>query len=771
MTTTTKFPKIEWDYSIGNPYTNEVEVFSFFDNCNLTNKTKDLTIDEYIDLVQSDQKKDIFQKLRSLPIDDYKKTKSKYLSCITGSCVMNSDGRTKDYIQSLNGLFVVDFDELPDSFNDWSDFKNALSKDEYSYLLHYSASGRGLCMFVKIPTENEFSEIYLSLEEYFFDKYGAVLDPLKDETRLRFISLDPEVVSNQNSKIYTDTKKIVLSDVKPFVKKEMRLDGETPAEAFNNSGEQGLILINNELQSQGWIVSNGYGKSIFHYKYSKDASPRSTVAFYNRDVVLFKVHSTNSGLEKDSYNLYNLYKELTRLDEYNAQKKLNDLGFGNWHEKKVAVASPSSIADTQELQSNAFPIHAFPPLFSEYISDLKDTLNFPIDYTAISVLTAVSTAIGTKFSLKVKDGWDECASIYTCLVGNPGANKTHPINTAFKPLKDKDHERHLEFEDRYNEYLRHEKLSKKAKAEAQEIPMPKLEKSVLNNFTTEILFKRLQENERGCGVVSDEIISFFEGMNNYSKTDQVGIYLTFWNNQPTTIDRVGTPKPLFIKKPFLSIIGGLQINALPKAFPMDKLNNGFLQRFLFAFPDEAIKHPINNNFQNEVLKKLYEKYIYDTYKIEDETILRFKSEAKEYFYNWQRINCDLVNENQETIKGEIYSKFDNHFLRLAILLQIMKDINSVEVEMDAVKGAEILCNYFMNTALKVVAKIQNPKNYFDTLPKNKKQFYSLLQSTFTTGEAIRIGGECDIKERAVKFFLKDNFLFTNTKHGEYKKNA
>jgi hypothetical protein len=763
---------IEWDFSIDNPFAEEIKVFSFFNHTTDQVKVKDISIDEYIDMLKDEQKKDSFLKLRALPIEEYKKTKASVLKSITGSCIVNDTGRTKNDIIALNGLCVVDFDSLPDSFNNWKEFKEALSKDEYCYLLHYSASGRGLCMFVKVPTENQFIEIYLSIEKYFFDTYGAEIDFLADETRLRFVSYDNEVVNNQNSKFYTNTEKVVLTEVKPFVKKEVGSKGETPAEAFNNSGDQGLNLINSELSSRGYIITNGYGKSVFNYQRSKDASPKSIVAFYNREVVLFKVHSTNTGLERQQYNLYELFKELKSFDDYQTSKTLYSLGFGYFNEKTEKTEYYSNIEQFTSIIKdlpNDFPINAFPTLFKNYAIDLKDTLNFPLDYTAVSILTAVSTAIGTNVSLRVKDNWFEFPSLYTCLIGNPGANKTHPINMAFKPLKEIDRINQEDFERNYKEFLKYEKLSKKAKEDAPEVVEPKLQKSILNNFTTEILYKRLQQNERGCAVVSDEIISFFEGMNNYSKTDQIGNYLSFWNNQPTTIDRVSTPIPLFILEPYLSIIGGLQINALPKAFPPDKMNNGFLQRFLFAFPDNAIKHPINHNLQNDEFKRNYDQFIIDCHSKKSKTILKWESDAKDYFYKWQENNCELVNENGETVKGEIYSKFDNHFLRLAILLQMMKDINSTKIDLDAVKGAEMLCKYFVNTSFKVVSKIHNSKNYLETLPNNKKMFYEALNHSFTTSEAIAIGIRFEIQKRRVHEFLKDSFLFINTKHGQYQK--
>ena len=136
MTTTTTTPNIDWDFSIDNPFTDEVQIFSLFNRANDSKKEKDISINDYIEMLTDESKKDSFLKLRSLPIDEYKKTKANYLNAITGSCIVSSEGRTKADIKALNGLCVVDFDELPDSFDNWQDFKEALSKDEYSYLLH-----------------------------------------------------------------------------------------------------------------------------------------------------------------------------------------------------------------------------------------------------------------------------------------------------------------------------------------------------------------------------------------------------------------------------------------------------------------------------------------------------------------------------------------------------------------------------------------------------------------------------------------------------------
>lgn len=432
----------------------------------------------------------------------------------------------------------------------------------------------------------------------------------------------------------------------------------------------------------------------------------------------------------------------------------------------------------QLVNENAFPVNAFPLLFKDLIIDLHTSLNFPIEYTGTAILTAIATTIGTSAKVRVKNNWFEYASIFSCLIGNAGANKTHPINTIFSPIKAIDGNNHEMFANLYAEWSKYQNLSKKDKQEASEILEPVLAKSILTNFTPEVLYKRLSENLRGCTVVSDEMTTFFEGMNNYSKGDQIGVYLSVWSNQSTTIDRIGNPIPLFIQNPFLSIIGGLQPRMLGSAFPIQKLNNGFFQRFLFAFPESISKQPINDNELDYAIFDRYRSYINDYYsnvsvqKIDgnlDSKILNWSAEAKEFFYQWQRENCEKVNEYQNNIKGEIISKFDNHFIRLSLILQIMEDPQSDEIQINAVKGAKELCNYFMNCSLKVLSLIQDPKDYLGTLAENKKKFYFVLKETFTTAEALEIGKGFDLQERRVKEFIKDPCLFKNIRHGHYEK--
>jgi len=143
--------------------------------------------------------------------------------------------------------------------------------------------------------------------------------------------------------------------------------------------------------------------------------------------------------------------------------------------------------------------------------------------------------------------------------------------------------------------------------------------------------------------------------------------------------------------------------------------------------------------------------------------------SKRFFYQWQKENCEKVNEYQNNIKGEIISKFDNHFIRLSLLLQLMEDPESNEIQIRAVHGAKELCEYYMNSSFKVLSIIQDPKEYLETLTENKKKLYFALKERFTTAEAVNIAKGFELQERRIKEFLNDTILFKRIQHGLYEK--
>ena len=429
---------------------------------------------------------------------------------------------------------------------------------------------------------------------------------------------------------------------------------------------------------------------------------------------------------------------------------------------------------------NVFPIEVFPSLFKDLINDCQKALNFPPDYTGLAVLSAISTIIGTSAKVQVKKGWYEFAGLYASIIGNAGSNKTHPVTLAFKKLAEIDRKNIEKHKILYNEYEEYTELNPTDKKATAKVEKPTLIKSILHDFTPESLYQRLSENTRGCTVCSDELATFFEGMNQYSKGDQTSKYLSFWNNIPTTIDRAGKSLSMYIKQPYLGIIGGLQIRILTKIFTSNKTNNGLLQRFLHAFPDNTEKYPINDNEINENILLKYDEFIVNYLEQnpivfnaetgnQDTKLYYWSDEAKSYFYEWQRLNTLEVNKNPDTLKGETISKFDNHFVRLALILQIMENSSSCQIGLTAVKGANELCKYFLHCAFKVLSILEQPKIEKETFPLIKRKFYDALPLQFTTSEANAIGETLELDVKAVQRFITDLELFIKLSHGKYLK--
>jgi hypothetical protein len=80
-----------------------------------------------------------------------------------------------------------------------------------------------------------------------------------------------------------------------------------------------------------------------------------------------------------------------------------------------------------------------------------------------AILTAVAAAIGKSAKVRVKKGWYEFPAIYAALIGKPGANKSHPIETAFKPYEEIDRAEIKRYEKEYNEFEEFQSLNKKDK--------------------------------------------------------------------------------------------------------------------------------------------------------------------------------------------------------------------------------------------------------------------------------------------------------------------
>lgn len=173
----------------------------------------DIDIQDYIDMVQKGTYQDLVLKARSVKSNEteYKNCKIK-APCITGSAVMKNGSKTADNIEELNGLIVIDIDDNVDLT-----LLNQINQDKYTMMSHRSFGGDGVCVFVKI-NPNKFLESFNDLAQYYWDNFNVAIDPsCKNKNRLRFISYDPYLFLNENSKKFIAKTVIKKEKVHNFV--------------------------------------------------------------------------------------------------------------------------------------------------------------------------------------------------------------------------------------------------------------------------------------------------------------------------------------------------------------------------------------------------------------------------------------------------------------------------------------------------------------------------------------------------------------------------
>lgn len=114
--------------------------------------------------------------------------------CITGSTVMNSGKKESSNVLEMNGYILIDIDCDIDNIS-----LERLKNDKYTSILHRSFGGDGVVVFVKIDS-TKFIESFEGLAQHYYKNYDIVIDAsCKNINRLRFISYDPDIFTNDKA--------------------------------------------------------------------------------------------------------------------------------------------------------------------------------------------------------------------------------------------------------------------------------------------------------------------------------------------------------------------------------------------------------------------------------------------------------------------------------------------------------------------------------------------------------------------------------------------
>lgn len=676
----------------------------------------------------TDKKERAFLKKKLLPA-----------GCISCNIKTRSSSVPKEEkIKAYNSLIVLDFDNL----DDVEAAKRELSKWPCFWYLGLSASGQGLFGIVPVATDDwhEHRRYYSALEKEMKLLGYEVDESCRDEARLRFISFDENPYFNDSCEIFS------LPDEDEEFEESEDIEEASNTETVTDNDRLKLYV---EEWERKRIALDSYGDWMA--------------------IGLALSHEGADGLAA--------FKRVSRFsskyNEEEAEKKFRSFEAGNYspglgtffykcHQYGVI---PDCVPHYDCIP---FPVEVFPKKIQEIIEQTNRHQNFPIDYIAPCLLFVASLACGNSAVVELQRGWREKPLMYLAIVGGRGTNKTSCFDFALAPIRERDN-------DEYDNYVEAKalydaELLKPAKERKLPPEAPVFRQFILSDFTPEVLVHQHRANPRGLIVFNDELIGFIYSFNKYRSGSDEQMWTQLFAGGGVTVNRVGAD-PVKINDTCIGVFGGIQPELLP-AFARGKVQSGFMDRWLFAFP-EKVKYPKFNDVDidekiaknwHRIIKRILDLPFDDTPKV-----VPLSAQAKALFKEWYDKLADQKNCGGSSFAG-IATKMDRYCGRLALGLEVMKygckESKLEEISEDSMRGAIALCYYFMACAMKA------HKHFYtspvETLPAIQRTIYDALPLNFETGDGIRIAEGYGMGERTFKRWLNTS-LFKKVSHGYYEK--
>lgn len=160
------------------------------------------------------------------------------------------------------------------------------------------------------------------------------------------------------------------------------------------------------------------------------------------------------------------------------------------------------MSEVQGIKDTGFPLDAFPERVQTIILDMVRYENFKVEYLAPAMLSAVSSALGGTYYVRVKGQWITNAALYIIMVGRPGLGKTPPLEAAFCPIRWNDNAKIEKFK---ADMAAYQNAAKESKSDCG-MEKPVLSRTLVSDFTPEALLYAHHNSPRGVTILVDEIM-------------------------------------------------------------------------------------------------------------------------------------------------------------------------------------------------------------------------------------------------------------------------
>lgn len=243
------------------------------------------------------------------------------------------------------------------------------------------------------------------------------------------------------------------------------------------------------------------------------------------------------------------------------------------------AAEPPRVFDPwNALRAVRFPIEAIPSRLQAFVLNRARILGGDPCAIAWSCISACSAAIDGRVRLQMKrhDTWAVPPAIWVALIGAPSTKKTPIVDTAWAPMH------RIQARDMTHHQREHASWKALPKDEKAHVPEPVMRRRLItHDATMEAIQDILSKQDRGIGVLRDELAGWIGSMEKYAggkggAADRA-FALQSYNGGSHVVDRVmrGT---LPINNLLTTICGGIQPDRL-RQFG-DLTDDGLWQRFV-----------------------------------------------------------------------------------------------------------------------------------------------------------------------------------------------
>jgi len=408
-----------------------------------------------------------------------------------------------------------------------------------------------------------------------------------------------------------------------------------------------------------------------------------------------------------------------------------------------------------------------PEAFRDWIVDIGERMQCPLDYPAAASIVMIATVVGKRIGVfpKTHDSWLVTPNLWGCIIGSPGQLKTHSANTAFEPLRQLASKEREGYKAVLREYGATQEVMKaqedairaglkkaaKGNDEAkmdelkqkfidsntkQEEEKPSEKRHIVNDTTVEKLGEILEANSQGVLVYRDELTGWLYTLDKAGHESDRAFYLEAWDgNGSFTYDRIGRGT-LHISSACISLFGTIQPSKLLPYIHgtvTGKNDDGLFQRLqIMVYPDEP------KNWKN-IDRKPNENAIEQVYRIveklscgnpeefgavsvegTDSYAMKFTPEAQNLFNEWRSgLEIQIRQDDEHSALCSHLAKYRSLMPSLALLFHLIGvadgQVSPGNISLEATQMAAAWTGYLQEHARRIYglgidAKVNAAKN-------------------------------------------------------------